>query len=115
MEFGGYMLGAFKLMAKLKGLRGTALDIFGYSAERRMERGLIDELNKTIDTLLETLSNDNLEHAVEIIDLATRVRGYGHVKEKNYQQYRLRLEQQLSSYTQKSPINSIQVEVSNVA
>lgn len=97
-EFGGYMLHAFKLLAKFKFLRGTRLDVFGYTAERKLERGLIAQLNGTLDELLEKLNDDRVAHAVEIIELVTRVRGYGHVKEKNYQQYRLRLAQQLKRY-----------------
>jgi indolepyruvate ferredoxin oxidoreductase len=116
IEFGAYVFWGFKILAKLKGLRGSALDIFGYSEERRMERGLILELNATVDTLLETLNQENLGHAIEIVDLFKGVRGYGHVKDKNYQQYRLRLEQQLSRYTNKTNgLNSIKVEVANVA
>ena len=97
-KFGAYMLGMFKLMAPLKVLRGGKLDIFSYSQERKMERGLIDELNQTIDTVLAGLTKDKRQHAIEIIRLVLDVRGYGHVKEANYQQYRLRLQQQLKRY-----------------
>jgi indolepyruvate ferredoxin oxidoreductase len=111
-KFGGYILGMFKLLAPLKFLRGSKLDIFGYSAERKMERGLIGELDQTIDTLLAGLTPDKLQHAVEIVELALDVRGFGHVKEANYEQYQLRLAQQLKRYKNKF---AIQVEVSNVA
>jgi indolepyruvate ferredoxin oxidoreductase len=52
MQFGPWMMGAFKILAKLKGLRGTALDIFGRTEERRMERALIGEYEQTVETLL---------------------------------------------------------------
>lgn len=98
ISFGSYMLPAFKMLAKLKGLRGTAFDVFGYSAERKMEVGLVSELNDTIDELLERLSIENRDYAVRAIELVLGVRGYGHVKEKNYQQYKVLLKQQLRSY-----------------
>lgn len=111
-EFGGYVFSLFKLLAPLKRVRGSKLDIFGYSAERKLERGLIDELNQTIDTLLEGLTEDKLQHAVQIIELVLDVRGYGHVKEANYAQYQLRLAQQLKRYQGDL---AIEVEVANVA
>ncbi len=98
ITFGGYMLFGFKVLAKLKGLRGTVFDVFAYSAERKMEVALIDELNQTIDELLERLSRANREYAVRAVELILGVRGYGHVKEKNYQQYKVLLKQQLRSY-----------------
>lgn len=111
-KFGGYMLGLFKIMAPLKVIRGSKLDIFSYSEERRMERRLIDELNSTIDTVVSGLSSEKLQHAIEIIELVLDVRGYGHVKEANYAQYQLRLAQQLKRYQGHIGIT---VEVAKVA
>jgi indolepyruvate ferredoxin oxidoreductase len=82
-EYGTWVLGAFKLLAKLKGLRGTALDVFGYTAERKGERKLIEEYFATIDTLLATLDHDNHALAVEIASIPEQIRGYGHVKERH--------------------------------
>jgi len=116
MEFGPYMFWAFKMLAKLKGLRGTVFNMFGHSSERKMELKLIDELNQTIDTLLGSLNKQNRQLAIEIVELYLGVRGYGHVKEKNYNQYLLRLNQQLTRYNEsKSALNSINVEVADVA
>ncbi|MEM7359600.1 MAG: indolepyruvate ferredoxin oxidoreductase family protein [Pseudomonadota bacterium] len=112
-KFGAYMMTMFKLMAPLKVLRGGKLDIFGYSAERKMERGLIDELNQTIDTIIAGLNAEKLQHAIEIIELVLDVRGYGHVKEGNYEQYQLRLTRQLKRY--QGELEGIAVEVANVA
>lgn len=100
ITLGSYMLGLFKLLAPLKVLRGTALDIFGYSDERKMERQLIIELQDTVNSLLKGLKKHNRQHAADIVSLALDVRGYGHVKESNYQQYRLRLEKQLAKFNQ---------------
>ena len=82
-RFGPWMHTAFKLLAKLKGLRGTAFDVFGYTGERKRERALIGEYRATIEELLKTLKADNLAQAVEIARLPEEIRGYGHVKERH--------------------------------
>jgi indolepyruvate ferredoxin oxidoreductase len=74
---------AFGLLAKLKGLRGTALDVFGRTEERRTERALIGEYRDTIAALLPALSKDNLATAVAIAGIPEDIRGYGHVKERH--------------------------------
>ena len=51
-EFGIWMIPAFRLLAGLRGLRGSKLDLFGYTAERRMERALIGEFEQTVTSLL---------------------------------------------------------------
>jgi indolepyruvate ferredoxin oxidoreductase len=81
--YGPWMFGAFRLMAKLKGLRGTPFDIFGYSAERRMERRLIGEYEATVERLIGALDADNHALAVEIAKLPMDMRGFGHVKAAN--------------------------------
>jgi indolepyruvate ferredoxin oxidoreductase len=82
-EYGAWVFGAFKLLAKMKGLRGGAFDIFGYTAERKMERALIDEYFTTVDTLLAGLDRDNHALAVEIAAIPEHIRGYGHIKERH--------------------------------
>ena len=82
-KYGPAMLTAFKWLAKLKGLRGGALDVFGKTEERRMERALIVEYRACIDELLATLNADNLALAVEIARIPEEIRGYGHVKERH--------------------------------
>ena len=77
------MRSAFGVLAKMKGLRGTALDIFGKTEERRMERQLIVDYRNTIDELLQGLTLGNHALAVEIARLPEQIRGYGHVKEGN--------------------------------
>ncbi|PHQ68717.1 MAG: indolepyruvate ferredoxin oxidoreductase, partial [Sneathiella sp.] len=84
-EFGPWMMKAFAYLAKLKTLRGTPLDIFGYQAERKKERQLITEFEKIVETLLGDLSRENHAIAVEIASLPLHIRGYGHVKEKAIQ------------------------------
>ncbi len=82
-EYGTWVFTAFKLLAKLRGLRGTAFDIFGYTQERRMERQLIVEYEATIGELVGKLSSDNHALAVKIASIPEEIRGYGHVKERN--------------------------------
>jgi indolepyruvate ferredoxin oxidoreductase len=80
-EFGAWMLPAFRGLAKLKGLRGTPLDIFGYSAERRTERKLIADYEAVVGEVLEKLTPDNHALAVELAAIPEKIRGFGHVKE----------------------------------
>jgi indolepyruvate ferredoxin oxidoreductase len=79
--FGPRMMSGFKLLAALRRLRGTPLDVFGYSAERRMERRLLAEYEGDIATILGRLSADRLEAAVALASVPALIRGYGHVKE----------------------------------
>jgi indolepyruvate ferredoxin oxidoreductase len=72
---------AFPTLARLKGLRGTPLDLFGRTAERRMERGLIRDYEAALDRLLAGLSRERLETAVKIAAVPQQIRGFGHVKE----------------------------------
>ena len=82
-EFGPWMMKAFGLLAKMKGLRGGAFDVFGYTAERKMERALIAEYRNTVGGLLSKLNADNLPQAVAIASIPEDIRGYGHVKERH--------------------------------
>ncbi len=97
-EYGTWVFGAFKLLAKLKGLRGTALDVFGYTAERRGERRLIEEYFATIGMLLATLDNENHALAVEIASVPEQIRGYGHVKERHLAAATTRQEQLMQAW-----------------
>ena len=81
--YGPWMRKAMGVLAGMKGLRGTALDPFGRTEERKTERALIVEYRQCIETLLKDLSADKLALAVEIASIPEEVRGYGHVKERN--------------------------------
>ncbi|MGZ6037933.1 MAG: indolepyruvate ferredoxin oxidoreductase family protein [Phenylobacterium sp.] len=82
MQFGGWMLdAAFPVMAKMKGLRGSPLDIFGYTDERKMERGLIKDYEASLSKIVAGLSSDRLATAVQIAAIPQKIRGYGHIKE----------------------------------
>jgi indolepyruvate ferredoxin oxidoreductase len=81
--FGAWIRTAFSLLARMKSLRGTALDVFGKTAERRMERALIGEYRASIDEVLLGLNADTLPVAIEIARIPEDIRGYGHVKERH--------------------------------
>jgi indolepyruvate ferredoxin oxidoreductase len=81
--YGAWMLTAFRLLAKMKGLRGTAFDIFGKTEERKMERALIAEYRASIEKLLPALNATNAATAVEIARIPEQIKGFGHVKERN--------------------------------
>lgn len=82
MAFGGWMLDvAFPLMAKMKGLRGGPLDVFGATEERRMERGLIADYELTLDRLAGGLTPERLPLAARLAAVPQGIRGYGHVKD----------------------------------
>ncbi|MCB4362540.1 indolepyruvate ferredoxin oxidoreductase family protein [Hydrogenophaga taeniospiralis] len=82
-KFGPAMFTVFRVLAKFKGLRGTALDIFGRTEERRTERALIGEYRACVDELLQGLTADNHALALEIANLPEQIKGFGHVKERH--------------------------------
>jgi indolepyruvate ferredoxin oxidoreductase len=79
---------AFKGLARLKGLRGTALDPFGRTAERREERALIEQYRACIEELLGDLTAGKLALAVQIARIPQQIRGFGHVKARHLAQAR---------------------------
>jgi indolepyruvate ferredoxin oxidoreductase len=82
-KFGPMMLTGFKILARLKGLRGTKLDLFGKTEERQTERALIREYMQQIDAVLARLSPETHAHAVAVARVPENIKGYGHVKERN--------------------------------
>lgn len=80
-EFGAWMLRAMRLLAKFKGFRGTALDPFGYTAERRAERALITQYEQDVALALDRLSEDRFEMVRDLLNLPDGIRGFGPVKE----------------------------------
>jgi indolepyruvate ferredoxin oxidoreductase len=80
ITLGSWMLPAMKLLARGRRLRGTVFDVFGWTAERRLERALARDYQARIAALLPALSADNLALATDIALLPLSIRGYGHVK-----------------------------------
>ncbi len=91
--FGPWVRSAFGLLARLKGLRGGALDVFGKSEERKIERALITEYQDCITELLKSLNAGNRALAAEIARLPEEIRGYGHVKQRHIQAVRPKWDQ----------------------
>ncbi len=82
-DYGPWMLKAFRLLAKLKILRGTPLDVFGMTAERKRERADLENYRDALQQISAHLSPDNYGIAVELAELPARLRGYGHIKDRN--------------------------------
>ena len=97
-EYGAWMLRAFGLLARLKGLRGTVFDVFGYSAERRMERALIAEYTAMVEELIAGLDAGNHALAVELAQIPEHIRGFGHVKEAHLARARARWDELLARW-----------------
>jgi indolepyruvate ferredoxin oxidoreductase len=95
-EFGAWMLPVFRMLAKMKGLRGGAFDLFGRGEERKMERALIGEFEQTVEQLLGGLSGDNIADAAEIAGLYLDIRGYGPVKMKAAEEVRAEISSRLA-------------------
>ncbi|MDE2289513.1 MAG: indolepyruvate ferredoxin oxidoreductase family protein [Burkholderiales bacterium] len=83
VTFGPWLWPVLGTMAKLRGLRGSALDPFGRTLERRMERELAADYAVTIERMLGVLSSGNLDAALALAEAPARIRGYGHVKLAN--------------------------------
>jgi indolepyruvate ferredoxin oxidoreductase len=83
MSFGPWLLTVFAVLAKFRFLRGTPLDPFGYTAERRIERRLIEEYEAILGEIIERLTPANHQLAVELAALPEKIRGFGPVKQRH--------------------------------
>ncbi|MBA44051.1 MAG: indolepyruvate ferredoxin oxidoreductase [Magnetococcales bacterium] len=97
-EFGGWVYPAFKVLAKLKGLRGTAFDIFGYTAERKTERQLIKDYKHMVKHLVKNLDAENHHLAVALARIPEEIRGFGHVKENHLAKAKVKEAQILAAF-----------------
>ena len=91
-EFGAWILPVFRVLAKLRRLRGTAFDLFGKTAERRMERELIREFETMLNEILPLLTADTQSEASDLFRRYLDIRGYGPVKEASVREVRAQLE-----------------------
>jgi indolepyruvate ferredoxin oxidoreductase len=83
ISFGAWMMSAFRLLARFRFLRGTPLDPFGYSAERRVERALVRDYGVLLAELIADLTPQNHALAVAIASIPEKIRGFGPVKERH--------------------------------
>ncbi|AJP59083.1 indolepyruvate ferredoxin oxidoreductase [Pandoraea vervacti] len=96
--YGPWMMKAFGVLAKFKGLRGGAFDIFGKTQERRTERALIGEYETLVNELVSGLNEHNVALAVQLAELPQEIRGYGHVKEQNLAATRIKWTKLLAQF-----------------
>src|SRR4051794_27245118 len=108
--FGPWMLSAFKLMAKLKGLRGTPLDIFGYGEDRKLDRRLIVEYEQLVEELIANLDARDYEAAVELASIPEAIRGYGHIKQRHVKHAKQREATLLEKFRNKSKLAPVHGE-----
>jgi indolepyruvate ferredoxin oxidoreductase len=101
--FGPWMLTAFRVLARLKALRGTPFDPFGYLAERRTERQMIADYEAALGAILANLTRDNHAHGVEIASLPLGIRGFGHVKARSFAAAKAREQALLGFFRPSSP------------
>jgi indolepyruvate ferredoxin oxidoreductase len=102
-RFGPWILPVFRGLARLKGLRGTAFDPFGYSAERKTERRLIADYETALDEIAERLTPDNHAVAVELAGLPETIRGFGPVKAAAIEAAESRREELLAALRKPAP------------
>jgi indolepyruvate ferredoxin oxidoreductase len=98
VSFGPWMFTVFKVLAGLRGLRGTPLDVFGYLGDRRTERRLIGEYRQTVESVLPVLNSTNAALVTRIAALPEMIKGYGHVKDENLKLYQQELAKLLASF-----------------
>ncbi|HEX6413469.1 MAG TPA: indolepyruvate ferredoxin oxidoreductase family protein [Burkholderiales bacterium] len=103
MRFGPWMLPVFKVLRNFKFLRGSALDPFGYTQERRTERALISEYEDTVARLLARLNSQNEALALEIAAIPDEIRGFGHIKARNLAPARKKWQELLARYEAGQP------------
>jgi indolepyruvate ferredoxin oxidoreductase len=87
-SFGPWMMKAFGVLASLRSLRGTLFDIFGYTAERRMERDLLASYEADIELVVAELKPGQVETAAALLSVPTMIRGFGHVKQASVEKAR---------------------------
>jgi len=101
--YGPWMMKAFRVLAKMRKYRGTALDVFGKSEERRKERALITEYEALVAEILAKLTPQNHATAVELASVPEHIRGYGHVKEAHLKTAKTREAALLAAFRAPTP------------
>jgi indolepyruvate ferredoxin oxidoreductase len=97
-RYGGWMLHAFRGLARLKVIRGTRFDPFGYTTERLLERALLQDYVTLLGELSAGLGAHNLNLALQLATLPDEIRGFGHVKHRNMNEVRTKRETLLAAF-----------------
>ncbi len=108
--YGPWMISVFHILAKLRQLRGTPLDIFGRSEERRTERRLIGQYEAVLEEIISRLCAANHSTAVELAALPLEIRGFGHVKQANLTRAKAREAALLTRFRSPSPTHALAAE-----
>ncbi|WP_262694737.1 indolepyruvate ferredoxin oxidoreductase family protein [Kordiimonas aquimaris] len=106
-QFGGWMMPVFKVMARMRVLRGTKLDVFGMTEERRMERRLITEYKQDIMDIVSRVNAENMPTALRIAALPDDIRGFGPVKEESVEKVSVRRERLLKEFDGAQPAANV--------
>ncbi len=97
-KFGPWVFTAFKVLAKLKGLRGTVWDVFGYSLERKTERKLIHTYFDVCEEVMTNLKPENYDVAIDLLKFPEMIKGYGPIKERNVERALKKLEKDMKAF-----------------
>jgi indolepyruvate ferredoxin oxidoreductase len=101
--FGPWIFTVFRLLARLRRLRGTRFDPFGYTAERRAERALIPDYETLMAEIVGRLGPDNHALALALASIPEEIRGFGHVKERNLKAAKARAAELLGRFRSARP------------
>jgi indolepyruvate ferredoxin oxidoreductase len=101
--YGAWVMRAFKVLARLKGLRGTAFDPFGHTEERKTERRLIGDYEAVVAALMAGLTSENHGLALEIAGLPMQIRGYGHIKMRSLERAKAREAELMTAFRHPAP------------
>ena len=107
LKFGPWFRTPLNILKRLKGLRGTPLDIFGLSSHRRLERSLIEWYRQLIEEVTANLTADNLSQALEIAALPDQIRGYEKIKEKSVAAVKQAATEKLAAMQARTPVASV--------
>jgi len=102
--YGPWMMGAFRVLAKLRRFRGTRLDLFNRTEERKNERALPGAYETMLAELLAALAPHNHKLAVQLAQIPEHIRGYGHVKERHLKAAKAKEAELLNAFRQTTPV-----------
>ena len=106
MRFGPWMMTAFRALARLRALRGTALDVFGYMPERKWERTLLADYEAALDMIEANLAPETHGVTVALAAYPQKIRGFGHVKERHLKAARQKEAALLAEFAAPAPVST---------
>ena len=109
-RFGGWMMRAFGFLSSMKFLRGTVLDVFGYSAERKMERALLARFEGDVAHIIDHLSAINFNAATTLMSYPMEIKGYGHVKQGNVDRVMVLRKEMMANFNDAKALNAVAAE-----